>query len=691
MPALGFLGRLRAFLTSRRFVITLTALVGLLAVLYLVFVSFFFNPFEDDLEDTASIVPREVDYFLRWKDAGSHFDSFPLPAAWGDLEDTKLWTEMQASGASDLWDQRVGISQLLADLGESSALTPAGLSMKTDFLREVAIAGMGSPSFGDSFGREFNGMLMLRVSFKVKAGIALLNFGFVRNKLPESLGIESMGDQVYRLPGFGPFGFRDAYLARIQDVLILATGEEWLDRARDLQVRAGEDSLAFASQFRDAVEAFLAQEDQPLEAYVRWESVREAMPQWPPRDGDPAYFQRALGIFFDTDMMRDLAGYWLAGNKFRVRLSGRVDSTQARTEFMRDWIESSPISKKRLREFAGAAPADSFFFGAVAGRADRVLPQLEGQLDTELKRLLDEVVTESGQYNGMIHLLESLGSLVQPGLYLALRRNHFPDFPVETGENKIGHDDTPVPAIVLMARFSSSGGYDKVEKFLREELKHLLGDAVREWDVPLVGGVRGRSFSSMAIPGTGEVVVFPLPQLDGVAITNSWAFAEKVHHASITTEASGDSIRRKLSRQPGFRTSLDALDGGASMFLYFDPSQSWPFLEELSQEVALATFHDQMEATYAQQRPALERRLREELFGSVSGVLSSQQTRQLSDAVDEELAATTRDEESRQVPGLAQEYLNGLLPLRWLDWVSIGLKASRRNASAVLSGELDLD
>ena len=55
------LQRLRALLTSRRLLIVLTVLVGVLGVGYLLFASFVFDPLEDPLEDTASIVPRDVE------------------------------------------------------------------------------------------------------------------------------------------------------------------------------------------------------------------------------------------------------------------------------------------------------------------------------------------------------------------------------------------------------------------------------------------------------------------------------------------------------------------------------------------------------------------------------------------------------------------------------------------------------
>ena len=58
MPQAGLLSALFYFLGSRRFFWILASLVGSILVFYFLFASFFFNPFEDSLEDTAAVVPR---------------------------------------------------------------------------------------------------------------------------------------------------------------------------------------------------------------------------------------------------------------------------------------------------------------------------------------------------------------------------------------------------------------------------------------------------------------------------------------------------------------------------------------------------------------------------------------------------------------------------------------------------------
>ena len=120
------LARLRAFLTSRRLLISLTVLVGIAGVGYLLFASFIFDPFEDSLEDTASIVPRDVEYFFRWQDAGSAFATFPEPAVWGDLKSTDVYKELENGDGLAAWEEATGIGALVSQLGEMTGAVPAG-------------------------------------------------------------------------------------------------------------------------------------------------------------------------------------------------------------------------------------------------------------------------------------------------------------------------------------------------------------------------------------------------------------------------------------------------------------------------------------------------------------------------------------------------------------------------------------
>jgi len=672
------LHRLREFLTSRRFVVVLTVLVGVVGVLYLVFASFIFDPFEDNLEDMATLVPRDVEYFMRWQDVGARFAEFPEPKVWGAMKDTDTYRALESGGGLASWDERTGLGDLISSLGEMTASVPAGLSLKNDFLSEVAMTGKGEPKLGAGF----DGVLMLRVSFKVKAGVALLDFDFVRDKLPEDLGIVREGD-FYRLPGF--LEGSDAFLTRNRDVLLLASSAEWLEEMNDLDVRGGEDSLAFASVFHDNVTAYLGENDKPVEIFLRWEQLHRNLPGFPSKEGEPGFISRAFGAFFTTDLLRVASGYWLPGERFQVRLSGAVDQTKATSDFQRNWLESTRVSVNRIRDFAGVVPSDSFFFSAFAGRTDEVLIQIEQAFDSETRRLLDEIASGTGRYNGMVDLLRKLSTYFQPGIFVAMRRN---DYPEKTGDNKLEHDDTPVPALAILAKSSGAGSYDELQSMIGQDMAALVGGEVRQWKLPLSGGAQGKSFSSPAIPGTGEIILVELPALDAVMICNSWDYATEISRLSMLSTA-GDRKSEKLSSADAFKEAIDAVEGGASLFTWLEPSEALPWIELVGRSAAEAQFKDWLDQQYASERPAIEKRIKQERFGT-SGRLNSKQQSELDDAVDDALGELAADQRDSRLPQLEQEFQQGLLPMQWLDWASLVIKASKKDANLVLNGQLDL-
>ena len=682
MVELGVTDRLREFLTSRKFLWIVTSLFALGMVLYFLFVTFFFNPFEDPLADSAEVVPREAEYFIRWKGAGERFESFPVPKVWKEFEGSPVHAEMEAAGLLAEWDQAMGVSEIVERLGGTQATLPVGLSLESDLLQEVALAGRGQPTLDASF----DGMLMLRVSFKIKAGVSLLGYDFMRSKLPEQLGIEDLGDDTFRLPQFAPFGFQDAYLSRIRDVVLLASSKEWIDQARQLDLQGGENSLARASVFHDNVEAYLTAGDQPIEVFMRWEPMRRRFGTWPdPQPGES--LPLALSTFFNTDLLRYVAGYWKPGARFEGRFSGEIDRSLL-TPFQRGWAESPSLSEKTLSEFGGMVPADSFLFLGVAGNPGSLLRELSVVIPADLRQLIDESLINSGQYQGLAHLLGDISENFQNGLYLGLRRNDYPDM----GEGlEVPHDDRPAPLFTLIGRPKSEAAYQELEEFFRTKISLMFSGAEAPvvTSVPVGGGENAISFATMLIPGTGEIVLHRLTvgRRQYVLISNSFKYLRHVENTAFLSDDDPRAAGSKLSHLESFRHSADLLQRGANLFVYFDPDEAKEWSDEFAIEVARQMFRDETDNLAAQWRPEEERKQRDFLFPGISS-LTQAQLDQLQDAVDAALIERLEPEWGRRQDGLIQKAQRSFLPAQALDWFSVSLELSLRAASLLVSGEL---
>jgi hypothetical protein len=677
MSEYGFLNRLRDFLGSRRFVWIFTIALAVLLVLYMLFVTLFFNPFEAKLDDTATIVPSRVDYFVRWRDAGNQFGEFPEPAVWSEFQGSTAYDEASASGALMDLGASSGISAMLNELGQVSRYLPVGLSLKSDFLSEIAIAGRGELRLDN----RFVGMVMMRASFKVKAGVSMLGFDFVRDKLPEGIQIEDVGDGVYRLPQFEPFGFQDAYLGRVKDVLILASREEFLSEAQELDARSGQDSLAQASNFHDNVTAYLGPDDTPIEVFLRWDKIGPQAGRWPDPNSQ-GLASRFIGRLFDTEMLRYLAGYLDLDTHLQLRLRGDIDASRG-DDFQKAWLQGPALGAHRIKEFASMTPANAFAFVTLAGDPSKVLVEAYDLVAGDLRNSLDRAVADSGQYQGMFHLLQDIGSVYKPGLALILRNNSYVE-----DESSPEHDDTPVPLFAIVGKVDDPGALDRVQHFFEAHWASFTGNHGDETIQRLSnqGGAEGLSFVSTVIPGTGEIVLLHILTLDTVVLTNSDKFAFEILGAGLMDDRSVRSESLLLSRQESFVKAIEGSSNGAHVFLWMDPGNGKEWLEESSIGAAQDAFRLERESDWKRLRPQEEKRLREEMFGGRMS-LSPTENARLMAAIDEAVLAADTGAAQR-LPVLTAEARRDWLPTQMLDWFSLGFRVNRRHAELYIQGAI---
>jgi len=675
MSEYGFTYRLREFLGSRRFVWIVTITLAVFLVLYMLFVTIFFNPFEARLDDTANIVPSQVDYFVRWKDAGNQFGDFPEPAVWQDFQDSSAYSEASNSGALMDMGAATGISGVLNEIGKASAYLPVGLSLKDDFLSEIAIAGRGELRFDN----RFEGMVLMRASFKVKAGVSMLGFGFVRDKLPEGIQIEDVGDGIYRLPQFEPFGFQDAYLGRVKDVVILASRQEFLSLASDLDSRSGQDSLAKASNFHDNVTAFLGPGDNPIEVFLRWDKIGPQAGRWPNPNSD-GMTSKFIGKFFDTKMLRFLAGYLDLDDHLKLRLSGDLD-TSASDEFQKSWLQGPALGAHRIKEFASMTPSRAFAFMTLAGDPKKVLVEAYDLVAGDLRRSLDSAVANSGQYQGMFQLLQDVGKVYKPGLAVVLQTNDLPE-----SESAPDHDDTPVPLFAIIGKVDDPGALDRVQHFFEANWASFTGNRGDETIQRLSdqGGAEGLSFVSTVIPGTGEVVLLHIHALNTLVISNSDRFAFSVLGCAFADAKSAGAQTQLLSNRESFKTAIEGSSNGAHAFMWIDPSNGRGWLEDSSVEAAENTFRLESESRWRALRPQEETRLRGEMFGGRQS-LSPTEAANLQAAVDDALLKADVGADTR-LPILSETARRGWLPSQLMDWCSFSFRVNRRHAELLLQG-----
>ena len=668
--------RISATLRSRRFSMIAAGLIVLFLLLYLVFVSFFFYPFEDNLDDTASILPSEVDYFVRWQDMGNHFNEFPEPAIWSEIESSSQYSSVKDSGALDKWSRDLEVGQLLNGLSKISDYLPTGLSLKKDFMREVVIAGRGQPEFNS----KFKGVIMLRASFKVKAGVSMLNFDFVRDKLPESLKLEDIGGGIYRIPQFELFGFQDAYLGRVKDVLLLSSEKEFLTIANDFDKRGGQDSLARASVFHDNVSAHLGPNESPLEIFFRFGSDSASAPEWPMRNSKN-FAEQLFGRLFNLQLLRYSAGYLNLDNGIEMRIGGDTDLSMAKG-YQQHWLQGNSVKRKQIEEFASMVPAQSFSFGAVTGEVSKLLTEGYTLVPGDLRSMMESEIARGGDYQNMLSLIGSIGSVYRQGVAFSLRENTYEELGGDPA-----HDNAPIPLFAIYGKVRDMGAYDHLFEYLKENWASFTGDVNQKVeDVTFAGGAVGTSFVSQIIPGTGEINLLHIPTLDMLVITNSAKYSSEIISTAFLSASDPSVKRRQLLYLPSFKSELDKSPNGAHFFTWFSPQRSRQWLGDVSSAAAEFILRQERESAWREQRPQVDKEMRGKHFSGRTS-LSAIENEQLQSYIDSELLA--RDVRSKdRLNELVEEQNQSWLPLTLFDSMSIALHSSRRHVELVVSAEI---
>ena len=668
--------RISATLRSRRFSMIAAGLIVLFLLLYLFFVSFFFDPFEENLDDTASILPSEVDYFVRWQDMGDHFNEFPELAIWSEVESSSKYSEAKDSGALVKWSRDFEVGRLVNGLSKINDYLPTGLSLKKDFMREVAIAGRGQPEFNS----KFKGVIMLRASFKVKAGMSMLNFDFVRDKLPESLKLEDLGGGIYRIPQFELFGFQDAYLGRVKDVLLLSSEKEFLTIANEFDKRGGQDSLARASVFHDNVSAYLGPNESPLEVFFRFGRDSASAPEWPTRNSNN-FAEQFFGRLFNLQLLRYSAGYLNLDNGIEMRMGGDTDLSLAKG-YQQRWLQGNSVKRKQIEEFASMVPAQSFSFGTIAGEVSELLAEVYTLVPGDLRSMMESEIARGGDYQNMLSLIGSIGSAYRQGLAFSLRENTY-----EERAGDPAHDNAPIPLFAIYGKVRDMGTYDHLFEYLKENWASFTGDVNQKVeDVTFAGGAVGTSFVSQIIPGTGEINLLHIPTLNMLVITNSAKYSSEIISTAFLAASDPSAKRRQLLYLPSFKAELDKSPNGAHFFTWFSPQRSRQWLGEVSSAAAEFILRQERESAWRAQRPQVDKEMRGKHFGGRTA-LSAIENGQLQSYIDSELLA--RDVRSKdRLKELIDEQNQSWLPLTLFEPMSVALHSSRRHVELVVSVEI---
>jgi hypothetical protein len=443
--------------------LVLTLLLVLAFVGYFAFSTFLFSPTEGDYEpDIATLVPRNVDFFVAKARLSEDFARFPRLELEDDLAATPAWRAFVGSQDYAALRQKVDVEAALAQIEAQLAQLKGIDPLKAFGGRDLAVAGWArGPDLAQSDWAAYG-----RVNWMGKLAASLLRH-------PNLIGLSDRGlnaaveEDHVALTG-GQLA-RTMYVTRVRDVVVVGTSLELVRGARDLEARAGQDSLGQSAAYDEHIHAsrIRSAERNELELFVDWRSASEKARlagRWP--DPQSPFQMTALAArFFQLGSIKDLAGVVGFDRGLRARLHASFSSEMVGPAAEKLYRQRGADVGQIVRDAAGLAPADTGLFAYLHVGVGDLLREFLETAEPALRTNLDDLVRGTGKYAGTEALINELDALFRGRMALIVRRNDYKPDPLDPP-----NDGAPVFAVALVLW---TDGSDKAHAKINE-LRRLV-------------------------------------------------------------------------------------------------------------------------------------------------------------------------------------------------------------------------
>lgn len=485
--------------------LVLTVLLVLGFVGYFAFSTFVFSPTEGDYEpDIATLVPRNVDFFVAKARLSEDFDRFPRLALEDELGATPAWRAFRDSEDFAALRERIDVEALRARI-EAELTQLRGIDPLRAFGgRDLAIAGwVRGPDLAQADWAAYG-----RVNWMGKLAASLLSYPKLLG-LPER-GLTAAVEEDHVALSGGQLT-RPLFVTRVRDVVVVGTALELVRGARDLEARAGQDSLGQGAAYDEHIHSSKNRtpERDELEVFVDWRSASEKASlsgRWPDPQS-PFQLTSFAARFFQLGSIKDLAGVVGFDRGLRARLHTSLSSEMVGPAAERIYRQRGADVREIVGQAAALAPHDTGLFAYVhIGVGDLLRDFLETS-EPALRSNLDDFARGTGKYANAEALVAELDALFRGRIALILRRNDY----ASDAANDPPNDGAPVFAMaVVLWTDGSAKAQAKINELRRLVASHQgsLGLQGRE---PGKGGV----YSNILAKTGNEVWEYWTPLVTG--------------------------------------------------------------------------------------------------------------------------------------------------------------------------------
>ncbi|NOT32206.1 MAG: hypothetical protein HOP15_17305 [Planctomycetes bacterium] len=554
------------------------ALVGL--VLFLLgglwaFSFFFFNPFEGGYEyPISSLISREVDFYASKKQLRRDFDPFPKLAFLDEFEASpsgKAILELGVRARLESWE----IDKSLAELER----VLAGLPLRIDPLS--VFGGQGLAVAGHFTGQDLadaKWAVYGRTSWVGKLAFELVAGGWVDLAAQgitlqpfehegEVLGVQLSGGQLAR----------PIFLARIQDVAIVASDGAFLVEAGAFESKRGQDSFGLSAKYADNIARSALSGDE-LELYFDQRALAENLKlagTWP----DPRSTELTTALvakLFQLGAVRELIGTTDFARALSLDFVAEL-SSNVLSPFQQRLYDQRGFDKEQLFEAARLAPADAGLFAYLHGDIGDLLRELRAvfmQIDPAAISNLEDFVRAAWNHSDLEPLIADLDEGLRDRVAFFARDY---DYPEELGDSVPPHDDTPVYAWALVLWPKDQTRIDAIRKVLSRndvvEMLKIQGATPGSsglWENTLQGGAKVNEYWNVLVPGTGHVATLEMKGREPyLVLTNENRMLGQIFKA-YNTGATEEGLGH-LAKETAFEAWVEHGLASANLMVWFAP------------------------------------------------------------------------------------------------------------------------
>lgn len=640
---------------KRLFKFLIILLIFTIPILYFLFTTIFFSPFEDPFGRIEAVIPREVDVFFRKAGLKGDFYDFPIPSFYSErLVYDRDWQDFTQTPCFEDITADIDFDQLLEGIRAQYRDIPFFDPLEDLLGQEVAVVG----NFKRGGELPVSYLVFLKGSWKVKMAFELFTWNWCREMFMSDIQVSGTFANPEGYITLVMEDDREFYIKRAADLIIAGDDEELMQEVCTLISAGGaalDSSLAGRHAFIEKVAAVDRRDSEYFDFHARVDRIlqRETFDDdW--KENKVDFSVMTAVEIFDPEFFKAITGALRFG-RF-LDLSAKVDFytenvAKAETGFF--GLDSVSIAEK-FDFFTSMLPSDTFLAGCAKLDLEPILKIMNENLHPDMRKFIDDLVREAQRWNrqwkvrSVWDFIGKLDATFGDMVYIALRPR-VKDKPLIPGVQ-------PIPIIALVLEIKNMESFKAIEKTVID-MQNNRSMPFEVWKYTTE--IYNCTIKGINTPGADDIdqVVYTVFEDRYFIMTTSDDFIEEMLRAKFNPDLS-------LKKSRVYQPTAEFIDGYGNFAAYLEMKGLKGALWNYA--VYWAEIHPSIAMDMVAKRQEVRTRIIRTEFPRHRGdkELPATVEQKVEDRVEAEMNEMRKHRREKEVPRLAEKYRK---KLAWID------------------------